>query len=83
MVSQGLCSRAYAEHWFTHEQIPAFDNQTPDHIVRTGQINALLDYIEVATLKPKSTQENVVEEDNYQIQVHGDSMGMNNPDKYS
>lgn len=47
---QKLCSREYALWWFEHERIPAFYNETPHHIVKTGQVRSLIEYIQAATL---------------------------------
>ncbi|MCW8328733.1 hypothetical protein MD588_07915 [Photobacterium sp. SDRW27] len=83
MVSKGLCSREYAESWYEHEQIPAFDMETPEHIVRSGQVNALLDYLEAAMLEQQLKPEGEPDEEEYQVIVRGESLGMNNPDKNS
>ncbi|MDX1302996.1 hypothetical protein [Photobacterium sp.] len=82
IVTEGLCSRAYAEYWYKHEQIPAMAMETPEHIVRSGQVDALLDYLKALTLEPKLKQEGASDEDDYPVNVFGDSLGMNNPDKY-
>lgn len=83
MVDKGLCSREYAESWFEHEQIAAFDMETPEHIVRSGQLDALLDYLEMATFEEILKPEGESEGDDYEVIVHGESMGMNQPDKNS
>ncbi|MGF1756524.1 hypothetical protein L4D76_00960 [Photobacterium sagamiensis] len=83
LVNKGLCSREYAVSWYEHEQIPAFDMETPEHIVKSGQVNALLDYLEAATFEKKLKPEGDTDEDDYQVIVHGESLGMNQPDKNS
>lgn len=83
MVDKGLCGREYAESWYEHEQIPAFDMETPEHIVRSGQVDALLDYLEAATFEDILKPEDESEVEDYTVIVHGESLGMNQPDKNS
>lgn len=83
MVNKGLCSREYAESWYEHEQMSAFNMETAEHIVRSGQVNALLDYLEATTFEQKLKPEGDSDEEDYQVIVHGESLGMNQPDKNS
>ena len=81
MVDKAFCNREYAETWFENERLSAFGMETPEHLVRSGQVDALMDYLETATLEDVFHPDGGPEEDDYTVIVRGESLGMNQPDK--